>query len=274
MKKYKLIITTTILGFAIPTLGIANEFSADAGILVNKIDYGDLFNTGDDIKENNTAIGIQAFFKPINTEGPRAEAIFLSKTSNLYAIIGQGDFGTSSFKLDTDTTGIGASIFANQNLAITLNYSAVDIEILGDGSDTNIGISYYTDEDTAVSFTLGKLETLASSDDTNSFSLQAYTLLDHNNVKASLNSLIQINQTDDFDWNDFSINYTYYSNDTTGLLIGASTSTGDVEDYFEFEIGASKYFEGDLYIEGTFAITNNDISDDVTSFVFVLGKRF
>jgi len=256
----------------IPQITLAEAYQTEIGLVHSSTDYGDYLGLGVDFEETLTGIGIQYNFEPVSAVGPLAEATFMSRASNVTALLSTGDFGTSSFKVDTESWFVAGTFFVNKDVAINVEHSQTDVESIGDLSSNSLQAIVYTKEYMAFAFGLTAAD---YGYDVRTINLDTKSVFVNDNNSFALDTTIQMHDASDFDanWTVFGFGLTFYPEDTTGIGFSLASTSGDAEDSIAFGLSASKFVADNFYIEAVYAHTANDTLDDASTITLALGIR-
>lgn len=259
----------------------ANTFQAEAGFL----------NDMTDIDSNNDfsvmSVGGTYYFKPVDVNGPKAEAPFMAKASGVNAHYGSVDATVASVGVDGSSYGVGVDyLLPMHDIKVGVDIQSYDISASGSSikqSKTTLGVGKYIDDRKYVSFSYGSGKDTVTGfpdNDLSDITVNGKWLLEQAGKTINLEGSIARASEDDGTTkgsnNIFSIGGDYYLDKSLSVGMGYTKNSGDnaTDEGSTVALQAEKYFTETMSVAMVYSKFSADTATDEKSISLAIGGRF
>ncbi|MCX2983057.1 putative porin [Halieaceae bacterium IMCC14734] len=263
----KLLLAATVA--AVSTTAVANDyrFEVDADFLANEV------NKNADLE--TYAIGGTFYLAPVDDSmGPKAEAAFLNKSSDIHLGYGRTNLDAGIIDEDGDIWTLGGRFVTGNGIILEADYAASDIDNVSDTEVFGLGIGYYLNDTSTIS--LGYVST---EDDKIDFEDDIWSV----GYKTLLND--SINLEADFDYSDpkggkkaygltGAADYYLNENASIGGVLGYVSSDDDFAKAWVYGVRGEYFFSSMIAVNAGYTVSAPDKGDDNSIWSIGLTARF
>jgi len=259
----------------------ANTFQAEAGFQ----------NDMTDIDSNNDfsvmSVGGTYYFKPVDVNGPQAEAPFLAKASGVNAHYGSVDATVASVGVDGSSYGVGVDyLLPMHDIKVGVDIQSYDISASGSSikqSKTTLGVGKYLDDRKYVGFSYGTGKdsiTGLPDNDLSDIAVNGKWLLEQAgktiNLEGSIARASEDDGTTSGSNNIFRVGGDYYLDKSLSFGMGYTKNSGDntSDEGSTIAVQAEKFVTEAMSVAMVYSKFSANSATDEKSISFTIGGRF